>query len=143
MQTEGYPHIRPKLVWANANLILGRALRILTGIGIVLGAETVHHLMDQIEHAHPQRDPLLLRALQTDEERVERVGVLVRLDAHARLAHAAHALGLGVSAPGEAEDELAEGAVGEEDAEAEAVKVVAGETLQEVLRNLEMEMVMN
>ena len=58
-------------------LILRRALRPLLRVWIVLGAEAVHELVDEVEHAHAQRDPLLLAALQRDEQRVEAVRVLV------------------------------------------------------------------
>ena len=58
-------------------LVLRRAVRPLLGVGVVLGSEAVHELVDEVEHAHAQRDPLLLAALQRYEQRVEAVGVLV------------------------------------------------------------------
>ena len=57
--------------------ILRRALGPLLWVWVVLGAEAVHELVDEVEHAHPQRDPLLLAALQRDEQRIEAVRVLV------------------------------------------------------------------
>ena len=68
----------PLLCHSLTHLVLGRALGPLLGLGVVLGAEAVHQLVHEVEHAHPQRDPLLLAALQRDEQRVEAVRVLVR-----------------------------------------------------------------
>ncbi len=82
-------------------LVLWRACRILRRVRVVLGAEAVHHLVHQVEHAHAQGDAVLLGALQADEESVEAVRVLVGLDADAALADAADAVGFGVAAPGE------------------------------------------
>ena len=59
------------------HLVLRRALGPLLRVRVVLGAEAVHELVDEVEHAHAQRDPLLLAALQRDEQRVEAVRVLV------------------------------------------------------------------
>ena len=75
----------------------------------MLGAEGVHHLVHEVEDAHPQRDPLLLARLEADEERVEGVRVLVRLDPDSGLADPTDTVGLGVPAPREPEDELGKG----------------------------------
>jgi hypothetical protein len=82
-------------------LIVWCALWPLFRFGIVFCAKTVHHFVHEVEDAHPQRDPLLLAAFETDKERVEAVRVLVRLDADAVLANAAYSVALGVPAPAE------------------------------------------
>ena len=60
-----------------SHLVLRRALWPLLGLRVVLGAEAVHELVDEVEDAHAQRDALLLTAPQGDEQRVEAVRVLV------------------------------------------------------------------
>ena len=60
-----------------SHLVLRRALWPLLGLRVVLGAEAVHELVDEVEDAHAQRDALLLAALQGYEQRVEAVRVLV------------------------------------------------------------------
>ena len=64
-------------------LIMWGAIRVLGGVGIVLGSKAVHQFVDQVQDPHPHGNAVFLRAFEADKKCIETVGTLVTLDSHA------------------------------------------------------------
>ena len=53
--------------------VAGGALCPLRLLRVVLSSKSVHQLVDQVQHGHPQGDPALLERLHADKQTVEAV----------------------------------------------------------------------